>query len=124
VALAIIAIAVTLLLQLLSTDLRAIVRSGNMTSAAMRADSKMREILAGSGSSEKAWSETTEDGYRMDIVMREALQERTGSLPVKMMEVVVTVRWLEGMREKNLSFTTLKMADKMTPAEGTSRNPL
>lgn len=120
VSLAILAIAVTLLLQLFSTDLRAIVRSGDMTSAAMKGDSRIRELLAEPGLAEKSWSEATEDGYRLDIVVQEALPERTDNLPVKLLEVVVTVRWREGMQEKSLRIETLKMVDKIAPAGAAS----
>jgi general secretion pathway protein I len=116
VALAIMAIATTLVIQLFSADLRAIARAGDMTSAAVRGDSRIREILAEQSLGEKAWSETTEDGYRIDIAVTEAIKARTDNLPVKLMEVELTVRWIEGMREKSLRLKTVKMVDKAAPA--------
>jgi type II secretion system protein I len=112
VSLAIMAIAVTLVIQLFSADLRAIARSGDMTSAAVRGDSRIREILAETSPAEKVWSETTEDGYRMDIAISEVMKERTDNLPVRLMEVVLTVRWMEGVKEKSLHLKTMKMVDK------------
>jgi hypothetical protein len=116
VALAIMAIATTLVMQLFSADLRAIASSGDMTSAAVRGDSRLREILAAPLLEEKAWSEETEDGYRLDIAVSEVMKSRTDNLPVKLMEVDLTIRWTQGMREKSLGLRTVKMVDKAAPA--------
>jgi general secretion pathway protein I len=112
VSLAIMAIAVTLVVQLFSANLRAVVRSGDVTSAAIRGDSRIREILTEPFPADKVWSEATEDGYRMDVVLSEVVKERTDNLPVRMMEIVLTVRWMEGMKEKSLNLKTVKMVDK------------
>jgi type II secretion system protein I len=121
VSLAIMAIAVTLLLQLFSTNLRAISLSGEMTSASVRADARTREILDEISPVVASWSEVTEDGYRIAVSIAEVLKERTDNLPFKLMEVSLTVGWTEGRREKSVALKTLKMVDKMAPAE---RRPL
>jgi len=115
VSLAIMAIAMTLVLQLFSANLRAVVRSGDLISATVRGDSRIREILAEPSLTEIAWSEATEDGYRMDISVSEAMKERTDNLPVKMMEVALTVRWFEGVKEKSLTLKTMKTAERVIP---------
>ena len=115
VSLAVMAIAVTLVLQLFSTNLRAVARSGDMTSAAVRGDCRIREILAEPSLAETTRSEVTEDGYRMDIAVSEVMKERTDNLPVKLMEVALTIRWMEGIREKSLHLKTMKMVDKTVP---------
>jgi type II secretion system protein I len=114
VSLAIMAIAITLVLQLFSANLRAITRSGDLVSASVRGDSRIREILAEPSLTETAWSEATEDGYRMDISVSETMKERTDNLPVKMMEVALTVRWFEGAKEKNLTLKTIKTINRGT----------
>jgi general secretion pathway protein I len=116
VALAVIAIAITMVLQLFSVDLRAIVRSGDLISATIRGESRIREIMAESSLTEKAWSEITEDGYRMDVLISEVIKERTDNLPIRLMQVALTVRWMEGIREKSLSLKTIRMVDKAVPA--------
>jgi prepilin-type N-terminal cleavage/methylation domain-containing protein len=112
VSLAIMAIAVTLVVQLFSANLRTIARSGDLTSAAVRGDSRIREILARPTLAENAWSEITTDGYRMDIAISEVMKQRTDNLPVRLMEVVLTVRWMEGKKEKSLNLKTMKMVDR------------
>ena len=115
VSLAIMAIAITLVMQLFSANLRAVVRSGDMTSATVRGESRMREILAEPSLTETTWSEITEDGYRMDVAVSEVMRERTDNLPVKLMEVALTVHWMDGIREKSLRLKTMKMVDKTAP---------
>ena len=119
VALAIMAIATTLVVQLFSADLRAIARSGDVTSAAVRGDSRIREILTEPSLEENTWSEESSDGYRMDIAVSEVMKPRTGNLPVKLMEVELTIRWIEGLKERSLHLKTQKMIDKAaSPGKG------
>ena len=113
VSLAIMAIAITLVMQLFSANLRAVAKAGEMTLASVRGDSRIREILAEPSLTETAWSEITEDGYRMDVSISEVLKERTVNLPVKMMEGILTIHWVEGRKEKSLTLKSQKIADKI-----------
>ena len=112
VSLAVMAIAMTLVMQLFSANLRAVVRSGDMTSAIVKGESRLREILAEPFLKETAWSEVTDDGYRMDVAVSEVMREKTDNLPVKLMEIALTVHWMDGFREKSLRLKTMKMVDK------------
>jgi len=120
VALVIMSIAVTLIMQLFSANMRSVSNSGDMVSATVRGDARIREILAEPSLTEKAWGEITEDGYRIDVSVSEVLKERTENLPVKMMEVVVTIRWNEERKVKSFQLKTVKMVDKMKPTESIS----
>jgi type II secretion system protein I len=117
VSLALMAIAVTLLMQLFSADLRAISRSGDLTWASVKADARIKKIVDELSPDAASWSEVTQDGYRMDVSISEALNERTESLPFKLMEVSLTVGWTEGRKEKSLRLNTLKLVERMAPAE-------
>jgi prepilin-type N-terminal cleavage/methylation domain-containing protein len=112
VSLAIMAMAVVLILQLFSTNLRALSRSANMTEAVVRGDAMMRKILAEPTLTEKTWSEETEEGYRMDVAVAEVMKDRTDNLPVRLMEVALTVHWIDGSREKSFKLKTMKLATK------------
>ncbi len=116
VALAIMAIAVTMVVQLFSSNLRTIATSRDMASAAARADTRIREIIVAETLAEKVWSENTEDGYRFDVSIAEILKDRTDNLPVKLMEVILTAHWMAGMKEKSFSLKTVKMVDRVVPA--------
>jgi prepilin-type N-terminal cleavage/methylation domain-containing protein len=112
VATAILGIAVTVVLQLFSANLRAISVSEDYVSAATKAGAKMREILSDDDLSEKSFSEITDDGYRMDVSITDALKERTENLQVKLLEINLTIHWVRGTKESALTLKTLKVVEK------------
>jgi len=112
VAIAILGIAVTVVLQLFSANLRAISVSGDYVSATTKAEAKMREILSDDKLSEKSSSETTDDGYRIDVSITDALKERTDNLQVRLLEIDLTVHWTRGTKEKSLTLKTMKVVNK------------
>jgi general secretion pathway protein I len=112
VATAILAIAVAVILQLFSANLRAIALSGDYVSAATEAESRMREILDDDKLSEKSFSEITDEGYRIDVSVTEALKDRTENLQVKLLQIDLTIRWVKGPEEKSLTLSTLKIMKK------------
>ena len=112
VAIAILGIAVTVVLQLFSANLRAISVSGDYVSAATKAEAKMREILSDDKLSEKSSSETTDDGYRIDVSVTDALKERTDNLQVRILEIDLTVHWTRGTKERSLAMKTMKLVNK------------
>lgn len=111
-AVALLAIAVTVVLQLFSANLRAIAASEEHVSAAARANAAMREVLDDDNLTEKSWSERTEDGYRIDVNVTETLKERTENLQVKLLEVVVILNWTNGTKERAITLRTLKTVTK------------
>jgi prepilin-type N-terminal cleavage/methylation domain-containing protein len=120
VAISIMAIAVTLVLQLFSVNLRAVSFAGVMSSAAIRGEDRLRDILAAPSLTESSWVEVSEDGHRLDVSIVEVLKERTDNLPVKLMEVSLTIHWMEGQKERILILKSQKIADKIMPAMQTS----
>ena len=112
VALAILGLAITIILQLFSANLRALSVSGNYVSAVTKAEAKMREILDDTNLSEKSWSEVTDDGYRFDASISETLKDRTENLQVRLLEIDMTVQWTEGLKKKSLILKTMKVLNK------------
>ena len=112
VALAILGLAITIILQLFSANLRALSVSGNYVSAVTKAEAKMREILDDTNLSEKSWSEVTDDGYRFDASISETLKDRTENLQVRLLEIDMTVQWTEGLKKKSLTLKTMKVVNK------------
>ncbi len=111
VAIAILGIAITIIIQLFSSNLRAIKASGDYVTASIKAEAKMREILDGT-LSEGIYGETTDDGYTMDIAISEVLNERTENLNLKLLQVDLTIRWIEGTKQKSMTLSTLKMLER------------
>lgn len=112
VATSILAIAVTVVLQLFSANLRSIAASEEYVSAATRAEAKMREILNDDNLSEQSYRETTSDGYNIEVSVTDALPERTENLRVKMLEIVLTVQWLKDSKQRTFTLRTMKVRKK------------
>lgn len=112
VAVAILGIAVTVVLQLFSSGLRAIAASDDYVTALTMAEAKMREVLDSDSLSEGSQSEATGDGYRVDVSVSRASGHRTENLQVMLLDVSVTLRWTKGAREKSLTLRTLKTVNR------------
>jgi general secretion pathway protein I len=112
VALAVLGIAVTVVFQLFSANLQALAASENYVEVSLRATARMRELLDDRELAEKSWSEISPEGYRLDIQVKEALADRTELLPVRLLEVALTIRWNRGQRERSLNFQALKLLEK------------
>ncbi len=112
VALAVLGIAITVVLQLFSADMRAISASQDYFSAATRAEVKMRDVLNEDKLTEKSFSETSADGYRTDVSVTQTLTKRTENLQLVLMNISVTVYWTKGLKEKSLTLNTMKTIQK------------
>ncbi len=112
VAVSIMGIAIAVILQLFSANLRNISDSSDYVAAATTAEVKMREVLDNDGLLEKSYSEVTNDGYRMDIAVTETLKERTENLQMRLFEIALTVRWMKGAKEKSMTLRSMKVVRK------------
>jgi general secretion pathway protein I len=112
VALALLSIALVVILQLFSANMRGIAASDDYVRAVMTAESKMRELTGDEEISEKAWSETTDDGYRLDTTITPAESDRTEDLPVSLLEISMTVHWTDGTKERAFTLKTVKLVPK------------
>jgi general secretion pathway protein I len=113
VAMAILGIAVTVILQLFSANLRSLSASEEYVAGSLEAQSKMREVLDGEEFSEKSWNGVTDNGYRFQVSISNILPERTENLTMKLVAIEVKVFWDRGNRDKSLTLKTLKMVQKM-----------
>ncbi len=118
VALAVLGTAVAIILQLFSANIRSVVSAEDYVAAAVAGEVKMREVLENAKLQEPdSWSESTEDGYRFDISLSDTLKDRTDPLPVKLLQVDLTVRWRKGLSEKSIGLKTIKMVNKQETVE-------
>jgi len=109
-AVAILGMALTVIMQLFSANLHGIAASDDYLAASMAAQAKLREVIDTGDFSEKDWSETTPEGYRVGISVRPALEERTESLPVQLHEITLSLRFESGAKERTITLRTLKAA--------------
>jgi prepilin-type N-terminal cleavage/methylation domain-containing protein len=100
IAMALLAIAITVLVELFSTNLRNIATSQNYIPAVVAAETMMSNVLSRDLIDETVTNIKTDEGYRIDVVVSEALRERMQSLPIKLLDIQVTVRWTMDQKEK------------------------
>jgi general secretion pathway protein I len=112
VALVLIALSVTVIMQLFSADLRSLSASEDYTAAVVKAETKMRELLDSGSFVEGETREEDSGGFAYDVSIREALPEKTESLGVRLMEVELTLRWKMGSRERALTLKSLKLVER------------
>ncbi len=72
----------------------------------------MREVLSNEELTENSWTETTTDGYTFAVNITEALQEKTDSLPVQVLQVDLTITWTKNSKERSLRLKTYKTVNK------------
>ena len=112
VALAIVAIALTGVLQIFSSDLKGITEADDYVKAAIKAESVMREILDSDELEEGSWVESTEDGYDTSVTVKGIEEERTEDLSFRLLEVTLNFRWLRDEKERTLNLMTVKLVEK------------
>ncbi len=112
VSLVLIGLVVVSVIQLSSANLRNLSASGDRIEALDRANEKMRDVLDGNLSEDKSWQDVDDEGYAYDITIAETLKERTEALPVKFMEVTVSVKAENEKGSKRVALHTAKMISK------------
>jgi general secretion pathway protein I len=112
VALSLLGLAVTVVLQLFSADLKSLSASEGYVNCTLEAQAKMRELLEDPELAEGVQNGLTRNGYRYEAVVTETEKERGENLPVRLLAVEIKVFWKEGAGEKSVSLTTLKMKEK------------
>lgn len=118
IALTILGMAVTVILQLASANSRSIMKADGYTRTALMAEVKIRELLDKNDLSEGEWTEWTDDGYSIRYSVTEMLSERTENLPLKMLRIDLALSH-EHFKQKPIVLRSSKLVAK--PAlEGTS----
>ena len=112
VALVLIAIVISSVIQLSSANLRNLASSDDQIEALVHANSKMREVLDSEKLEDKSWNETDKDGYSYEIAIAESLKERTDSLAVGMKEVTLATSWIAGDKKKEVILKTARIFSK------------
>jgi len=112
IAMAVLSIALVAVFELFSSGLRGMSASVEYAEAVVKAEAKMREILDDEAIAAKSWQETSEDGYRYDVVIKKTDEDRTDKLPVDLLDITLTVNWTRGIKERTLKLKTLKLVNK------------
>jgi general secretion pathway protein I len=113
VSFAIIAITLTIVMQLFSGSLRSGALSRSYGEAALLADRKMNETLEDSEvPNEEGFSESGQfgDGHSWEVVVTpyEEFTPEEESFPLQLYRIEVTVRWGNGEHERHITLSTIK----------------
>lgn len=112
VSLVLICLVVVSVIQLSSANLRNLSVSGDRIEALERANGKMREVLDSDLSEDKTWQDIDDEGFTYEITVTEAIKERTEALPVKLLEITVSVIDSNHKRSKRTTLNTQKIISK------------
>jgi len=118
VSLAIIAIALTMIMQLFSGSLRSAALSRSYGEATLLADCKMNEILEDNElPGEEGYSENGQmDGgysWEVNVTPYEEFAPEEETFPLTLYRIDVTVSWGEGERERLIALSTVKSFETM-----------
>jgi prepilin-type N-terminal cleavage/methylation domain-containing protein len=109
-AVAILGMALAVILQLFSANLRGIAASEEYLAASLAAEAGLREVIGTGDLSERTWSETTPEGYRIEVSVSPVLEERTESLPVELHQITLTLHFTRGAKERSITLRTMRTA--------------
>ena len=112
VSLVLIGLVVVSVIQLSSANLRNLSVSGDRIELLERANGKMREVLDSDLSEDKTWQDVDDEGFTYDIAVAETNKDRTEALPVKLLEITVSVQDSNNKRSKRTTLNTAKMISK------------
>ncbi len=115
VAMMILSISLTVILQLFSGGLRSERLSDDYTRAVFYAREKMEEILLVEKLSNEVAEGEFDDGFRWkaEIAYIEPDEEEKIKTPVETFSITVEVNWKSGIQEKHFEISTLKIAEKI-----------
>lgn len=112
VALAVFSIALVVVMEVFSANLRNLSVSEQQVYATARAESMMRERIAAERISDAPDSGQTEDGYRYRFQVVKILEDRFRPIPVDLYQISLTVSWTEGRHERSISLVGCRMQER------------
>jgi prepilin-type N-terminal cleavage/methylation domain-containing protein len=112
VSLALVSIAVVIVMQLFSLNLRAIAASDGYVNASANAEAVMRAVLTDEDFPDGASTSGVIDIYRYESFVAKVNEERNSATNTELYLVKVVVYWRDGVRDKSLTLNTLKLVEK------------
>ncbi|KJR42981.1 Prepilin-type cleavage/methylation protein [Candidatus Magnetoovum chiemensis] len=114
VALAIMAITLTTIIQLFSLSLKTISISASNTKAIITAENYLKTILTKETINEDQYTENIDDNYTAEVKIEEIEKEKTQHLTCSVYNITATLKWTKGINEKTYTLTTQTIRKKST----------
>ncbi len=112
VSMALFSIALVLILQLFSANLRNLSVSEDTMMASIKAEAQLREFLETVTVSEGTIETTSPEGNRIVARISESLKEKTDTLPMKLLDIEYRWTWVRNGQEKSIVLNTSKLVNK------------
>ncbi|MBF0321168.1 MAG: prepilin-type N-terminal cleavage/methylation domain-containing protein [Nitrospirae bacterium] len=112
VALAILAVGITSLIQLFGGSLRSIGLSEGYTKAALAAEAELRNTLSAQHLKEDSYTKRSDAGYTYDVLIKQIDTDKTSHLQYELFSVELTIRWKAGLKSKSYTLKTLAARKK------------
>ncbi|MBF0537046.1 MAG: type II secretion system protein [Nitrospirae bacterium] len=114
VAITIVAIGITAIVQLFSGSLRLVSSSEGYTRAVVLAQSKVRSVVADSNLREGEYTERADNAYMYQVAIQQLDKDRTAPLQCDLYAIKVTITWESASNEKSYTLNTLYAKKKDT----------
>ena len=109
VAVSLMGIAVTAILQLLSGSLKTVSVSRDYVDAVNTAETRMRRILASDDIKEGRWSETTHEGYKIDVSIEKLKEQDTENINFDLLDINLDLTWTVAQKSRTYNLRTYKL---------------
>lgn len=110
VALTLMGLTLTAVVQLFSGSLRTVSKSQDYIYAFIRADAAMREVMERRELDVDSWTETDMDGNIIDVVVSEVEEDRFEELEEhKLLQIDLTFKWIKGESERVIKLSSMRV---------------
>ncbi|MBF0344284.1 MAG: prepilin-type N-terminal cleavage/methylation domain-containing protein [Nitrospirae bacterium] len=114
VAITLVAIGITSIVQLFSGSLRLVSSSEGYTKAIVAAQSKLRSVIADSNLREEEYMEKANNVYTYHVSIQQIDKDKTDPLQYDLYSIKVTVKWKSVVNEKSYTLSTVYAKKKDT----------
>ncbi|KJU84532.1 general secretion pathway protein H [Candidatus Magnetobacterium bavaricum] len=114
VAMTIVAVGITAIVQLFSGSLRLVSSSEGYTKAVVMAQSKIRSVTTDDNLREEEYTENVDSTYMYHVAIQQLDKDRTEPLQFDLYAIKVTVKWKSAANEKSYTLNTLYAKKKDT----------
>ncbi|KJU85937.1 general secretion pathway protein H [Candidatus Magnetobacterium bavaricum] len=114
VAMTIVAVGITAIVQLFSGSLRLVSASEGYTKAVIMAQSRIRSVITDGNLREEEYTERVDGVYMYHVAIRQLDTDRTEPLQFDLYAIKVSVKWQSASNEKSYTLNTLYARKKDT----------
>lgn len=112
VAISILALSVTIVIQVFSRSLRSLTYSEQHMRAMIRAEEAINRLSLNKETTEGRQMSKTEEGFIINTEVSPVYTQRTKDIPLSLYELTVTVLWQKDKKERSVTLKTYKAVER------------